>query len=168
MFGKTFLASIVCGLMAILSQPIFLAAATPSLAGSWQITLTPGTPPTPTAATFGLATFTSDGSVIETDTSEVVPSLGSTTGAATYGTPGHGIWQVLPSLSSLYVQYISLAVNPDGSLSAKNLTTLIVTVNSSANQFTGSYTTTQTSVSGQTKTTSGTAAGQLIPHPLFP
>jgi hypothetical protein len=96
MFRKTFLASIICGLIAILTQPTSAAAATPSLAGSWQITLTPITvSPTPAAQIAGLATFTTDGSVIETDTSEVVPGVSSTSsGSATYGTPGHGIWRV--------------------------------------------------------------------------
>ena len=144
-----------------------MAAATPSLAGSWQITLTPTAPPVPTAPISGLATFTSDGSVIETDTSEVVPGVGST-GAATYGTPGHGIWQVTPALTNLYAQYYSLAANPDGSLASKNITGMVVTLNSDGTAFSGRYTTTQASASGQTTTTSGTIKGQLIPHPALP
>lgn len=167
MFGKTFLASIICGLIVILAQPMSVAAATPSLTGSWQITLTPTTPPIPTAPILGLATFTSDGSVIETDTAEVVPGLAST-GAATYGTAGHGIWQVSPALTSLYVQFISLVANANGSLDAKNLTTLIVTLNSTGNTFSGTFTNSQAFVTGQTKNTTGTVTGQLIPHPALP
>jgi hypothetical protein len=166
MFGKTFFASIICGLVAILAQPMSVAAAAPSLAGSWQVTLTPTAAPIPTVIS-GLATFTSDGSVVETDTSEVVPGVAST-GASTYGTPGHGIWQALPDWVGLYVQYISLVASADGSLYARNITTMTVTLNSTGNQFSGSYTTAQALVSGQTTTTSGTIKGQLIPHPALP
>jgi hypothetical protein len=165
MFGKTFLATIICGLVAILAQPMPVAAAAPSLAGSWQITLTPTAAPLPTAIS-GLATFTSEGSMVETDTSEVVPSL--STGAPTYGTPGHGIWQALPDWTGLYVQYISLVASADGSLYARNITTMTVTLNSTGSQFSGGYTTSQATVSGQTTTTSGTIKGQLIPHPALP
>jgi hypothetical protein len=166
MFGKTFLATIICGLIAILAQPMSMAAATPSLAGSWQITLTPTAGPVPIAIS-GLATFTAEGSMVETDTSEVVPAVAST-GALTYGTPGHGIWQVLPAFTGLYVQYISLVASADGSLYARNITTMTVTVNSAGTQFNGSYTTSQASVTGTTTTTSGTVKGQLIPHPTLP
>ena len=166
MFRKTFLATIICGLVAILAQPMSLAAATPSLAGSWQITLTPTSAPIPIAIS-GLATFTAEGSMVETDTSEVVPGV-SSTGAPTYGTPGHGIWQVLPDLTGLYVQYISLVASADGSLYARNITTMTVTLNATGSQFSGSYTTAEASVSGVTTTTSGTVKGQLIPHPALP
>ena len=58
-------------------EPVAAQAANlPSLAGSWQLTLTPVSPtasvPVRVAA---LATFTSDGSVIETDATEVVPMM---------------------------------------------------------------------------------------------
>jgi hypothetical protein len=166
MFGKTFLATIICGLVAILAQPMSVAAAAPSLAGSWQITLTPTAAPIPTVIS-GLATFTTEGSMVETDTSEAVPGL-SSTGAPTYGTPGHGIWQALPDWTGLYVQYISLVASADGSLYARNITTMTVTLNATGSQFSGSYTTAQASVSGVTTTTSGTIKGQLIPHPTLP
>jgi hypothetical protein len=170
MFRKTFLTSIICGLIAILTQPTSAAAATPSLAGSWQITLTPITvSPTPAAQIAGLATFTTDGSVIETDTSEVVPGVSSTSsGSATYGTPGHGIWQVSPAITNLIVEYISLVANSDGSVEARNLTTMIVALTSTGTGFAGTYTTTTASSSGQSKTTSGMVKGQLIPHPALP
>ena len=73
MSTKNLLASITCALIALVAQPISIAAANPSLAGSWQFTLTPGTP-TPGISIPGLATFTADGSVVETDGSEVAPS----------------------------------------------------------------------------------------------
>ena len=171
MFQKTFLASMICGLLAILAQPTSAAAASPSLAGSWQFSLTPTTPPTPTAPIWGLATFTTDGSVVETDTSEVVPGTASTVGAtasATYGTPGHGIWQVAPAVTNLFVEYLSLVANPDGSLFSKKVTTMIVTLTSNGAQLAGTYTTTEALSSGTTTTTSGSVKGQLIPHPALP
>jgi hypothetical protein len=168
MFVKTFLATTVCGLIAMLTQPMSMAATAPSLAGSWQFSLTPTTTSTPGPIS-GLATFTTDGSVIETDTSEIVPGLPSTSnGAATYGSPGHGIWQVGPAVINLYIEYISLVANADGSLNAKNVTTMIVTMDSTGSQFTGTYTTTEASTSGLSKTTSGSVKGQLIPHPALP
>jgi hypothetical protein len=165
---KTFLASIVCGLIVIAVQPISAAAATPSLAGSWQFTLTPSTPPTPPVVQIpGLATFTKDGSVIETDGSEFVPSPTSTT-PINASTPGHGIWQLANTPTSLYVQYFSLVLNTDGSLFARNITTMFVTLNTKGNQFTGSYTTDQ-EIGSITKTLSaGTVSGQLIPHVPLP
>jgi hypothetical protein len=129
--------------------------------------LTPTTPPIPTAPISGLATFTSDGSVVETDTSEVVPGL-TLVGGFTYGTPGHGIWQVLPTLTNLYVQYFSLTATADGSLYSKTITTMTVGLNATGNQFSGTYTATHSTTTGVTTTSTGKVSGQLIPHPLFP
>jgi hypothetical protein len=170
MRSKMFLASIVCGLIAIAIQPISATAATPNLAGSWQFILTPTAPPTATPPVVeipGLATFTTDGSVIETDGSEFVPNPPSAT-PTNSSTPGHGIWQLANTPVTLYVQYISLVLNPDGSLFARNITTMFLTENSKGNQFTGSYTTDQ-EMGGATKTlSSGTVSGQLIPHVALP
>jgi hypothetical protein len=165
---KMLLASIVCGLIAIAFQPTSAAAATPSLAGSWQFTLTPTSPPTPPVITIpGLATFTTDGSVVETDGSEFVPTPSSAT-PMNASTPGHGIWQLANTPTSLYVQYISLVLNLDGSLFARNVTTMFLSLNAKGNQFAGSYTTIQ-ELGGSTKTLStGTVSGVLIPHVPLP
>ena len=156
MRGKTLLGSIICGLTVIAFH--LAAATTPSLAGSWQFTLTPTAPQA--AAIPGLATFTTDGSAIETDGSELVPIR--------LGTPGHGIWQIANTPSTLYVQYISLIVNPDGSLYARNVTTMFVALNSAGNQFEGSYTIVQEIGASTTIVSSGTVSGQLIPHVPLP
>lgn len=170
MRSKTFLASIVCGLIAIALQPMSAAAATPSLAGSWQFILTPTTPPSgtpPVVEIPGLATFTTDGSVIETDGSEFVPNPPSAP-PANPSTPGHGIWQTANTPATLYIEYISLVLNADGSLFARDITTMFVTPNTSVTQFTGSYTTEQV-IAGSTKIVStGTVSGQLIPHVALP
>src|SRR6267378_7517139 len=96
------------------------AANLPSLAGSWQLTLTPVSPtasvPVRVAA---LATFTSDGSVIETDATQVVPMM--VEGTAVYGTPGHGIWQPGPAIGNLFIQFISLLLNQNETLHAKKI-----------------------------------------------
>jgi len=168
MSRRTLLASIVCGLIAIAVQPMSAVAATPSLAGSWQFTLTPTAPPTPPVIQIpGLATFTTDGSVVETDGSEFVPNPPSAT-PINPSTPGHGIWQLANTPVTLYVQYFSLVLNADGSLYARNVTAMFVTLNSKGNRFTGSYTTDQL-IGGVTKTLSnGTVSGQLIPHVPLP
>jgi hypothetical protein len=168
MSRRTLLRSIVCGLIAIAVQPMSAAAATPSLAGSWQFTLTPTAPPTPPVIQIpGLATFTTDGSVIETDGSEFVPNPPSTVPIKA-ATPGHGIWQLANTPVTLYVKYISLVLDADGSLYARNVTSMFLTLNSTGNHFTGAYTTDQ-EIGGVTKTLSnGTVSGQLIPHVPLP
>jgi hypothetical protein len=91
-------------------------------------------PPTPPVIQIpGLVTFTTDGSAIETDGSEFVPNPSTTPINAR--TPGHGIWQTGPTPGSLYVEYISLVLNADGSLSARNVTTMLLALNSKGNQF---------------------------------
>lgn len=171
MSSRTLLASVACGLIAIVSQPMSMAAANPSLAGSWQFALTPTTP-TPGVSIPGLATFTADGSVVETDGLEVVPNLGpAEVIAATFSTPGHGVWQLLPARTNFYVQYISIVANPDGGLNSYDTTTMTVGVVSATamTRLSGEYTTVRTDPNGNVmKTVSGTVAGQLIPHPKFP
>jgi len=167
MRSKTFFASIVCGLVAIAVQPTSAAAATPTLAGSWQFTLTPTSPPTPPVIQIpGLVTFTTDGSAIETDGSEFVPNPSTTPINAR--TPGHGIWQTGATPGSLYVEYISLVLNADGSLDAQNVTTMLLALNSKGNKFAGSYTTVQEAGGVTITLSSGTVSGQLIPHVPLP
>jgi hypothetical protein len=172
MFSKTFTASIICGLIVLIAQPKSFAAAKPSLAGSWELTFTPSGPPTPPVVVIpGFATFTTNGSVIETDGSELAPGPASSNSAATYGSPGHGIWQLSPCLCSFYISYISLTVNASGSLNSKAVTVATVTAATSTTgtTFTGQYTTTTTGPAGAPPvTTSGTLTGSLIPHPLLP
>ncbi|HTQ56633.1 MAG TPA: hypothetical protein VMI94_19335 [Bryobacteraceae bacterium] len=172
MSRKALLAMIVCGLMAVLLQPTSAVAAPPSLAGSWQLTFTPATPPTPpVVAVPGLATFTSDGSVIETDGTQLAPGVPASNGVPTYGSPGHGIWQLLPSMTGYYISYVSLSVNADGSLSSRSVTVATVGVVTSTNGTTlsGTYTTTTSGPAGMPpKITTGKLTGQLIPHPPLP
>jgi len=173
MSRRTVFAYIVCGLIATIVQPIVqpmsAAPATPSLAGSWQFTLTPTTPPTPPVVEIaGLATFTTDGSVIETDGSEFVPIPSATTPVARPSTPGHGIWQLANTPITLYVQYFSLVFQADGALYAKYVTTMFVTLNNTGDLFTGTYTTDQVIGNVTKKLSSGTVSGQLMPHVPLP
>jgi hypothetical protein len=163
--SKTLSASMLGGLIAISCQP--LSAATPSLTGSWQFTLTPTSPTTAAPAIPGLATFTSDGSVIETDGSEFAPS--SSSAVVKVNTPGHGIWQLANTPITLYVKYLSLVLDADGSLYATNVTTMFLTVNATTgSSFTGSYTTEQVIGTVTKILSSGTVSGQLIPHVPLP
>ncbi len=136
------------------------AKAAQSLTGSWEFTLTPQATRTPAVQFDGLATFTSDGSVIETDVAEVVG----------HATPGHGIWQQGPIPNGyLFVQLFSLTPNPNGSLYSKRTLTMLVTVNAAGDEFTGTYQILVVNPAGATiGTGGGTVAGKLIPHPLLP
>jgi hypothetical protein len=146
-----------------------LSAATPSLTGSWQFTLTATAPPTPPVVPIpGLATFTSDGSVIETDGSEFALTASATAAPAKTSTPGHGIWQMANTPETLYVQYISLVLDTDGALYARRVTTMFLTMNAAGNMFSGTYTTDQVTGSVTTLLSSGTVTGQLIPHVALP
>jgi hypothetical protein len=155
----------LCGLIVIAYQP--MSAATPSLTGSWQFTLTPSTPTTAALEIPGLATFTSDGSVIETDGSEFAPSSPSAVRRA--ATPGHGIWQLANTPITLYVKYLSLVLDEDGALYATNVTTMFLTVNATTGStFTGTYTTEQVIGTVTKVLSSGSVSGKLIPHVLLP
>jgi len=144
-----------------------MSAATPSLAGSWEFTLT-ATTPTPAVEIPGLATFTTDGSVIETDGSEFAP-IPSSTATVKASTPGHGIWQLANTPETLYVQYISLVLDADGALYARNVTTMFLTMDTTTgNSFKGTYTTEQTMGTLTRTLSSGTVTGQLIPHLPLP
>jgi len=165
MSRKTLFASIVCGLIAIAVQPMS-AASKLSLAGSWQFTLKP-TSPTPAVQYPGLATFTTDGSVIETDGSEFAPSPAGTT-PINGSTPGHGIWQMANTPITLYVKYFSLVLNTDGSLYAQNVTTMFLSLNAKGDQFMGSYTTDQVIGTITKVLSTGSVSGQLIPHVPLP
>ena len=166
---KLLLACMCFGLSLSAAQTVAAQAANlPSLAGSWQLALTPLSPsasvPVRVAA---LATFTSDGSVIETDATEAVPIM--VEGTAVYGTPGHGIWQPGPAISTLFIQFISLLLNQNETLHAKKIVTITGSLDSTGNHFRGSY---SYELVNRAKvviaTGSGTVTGQKIPHPLLP
>ena len=166
---KLVIACMSCGLILSAIQPLAAQATNPpSLAGSWQLTLTPISPtasvPVRVAA---LATFTSDGSVIETDATEAVPMM--VEGTAVYGTPGHGIWQPGPAISNFFIQFISLLLNQDETLHAKKIVTITGSLDSTGNHFRGSYSYELVNPGGVVIVTgSGTVTGQKIPHPLLP
>ena len=151
-------------------QSLAAQTTTPSLAGSWQLTLTPSSP---TAAApvpiHGLATFTSDGSMVETDSSEIVPAIASSSGGSIYSTPGHGIWQPGPAAGNLFIQFISLELNRSGALHARKTVTITGVLDSTGNQFSGNYNYQVVDSMGRTAATgTGTVTGQRIPHPLLP
>jgi hypothetical protein len=169
MKGKLLFACMSFGLSLSAVHPVAAQAANgPSLAGSWQLNLRPVSPtasgPLRVAA---LATFTSDGSVIETDATEVIPMM--VEGTAVYGTPGHGIWQPGPAISNLFIQFISLLLNQNETLHAKKIVTITGSLDSTGNHFRGSYSYELVTPAGAVIVTgSGTVTGQKIPHPLLP
>jgi len=163
------LACMSFGLVASAIQPLVAQTTNPpSLAGSWQLTLTPVTP---TASALipihGLATFTSDGSVVETDATQVIPMVAA--GTAIYSTPGHGIWQPGPVFGRLFIQFISLLVNHNGTLHSKKIVTITGALDSIGDSFRGNYDYELVDPTGHIITKgSGTITGKRIPHPLLP
>lgn len=163
------LASIICLLIVLAGPATSVKGASPSLAGSWQLTFVPFTPPIPAIPIAGLATFISEGTVIETDASQVVPVPTPAGDATIYGTAAHGIWQLSPAVPYLFVQFISVVANANGSLYGKTTTTMTIGLNAAGTQLRGSYTSQLADPSGNVlRTTTGTVTGQLIPHPKLP
>ena len=145
------------------------AQSSSTLVGSWQLTLVPNVPPTdpPTIPVAGLATFTSDETVIATAGGVIVGPF-SSTGAVTNGvTPAQGIWQPSPVLGRFFIKLIGLVANPNGSLEATRTFTATVLPNGTGDSFSGTYT--LEIVEGTIVVIStGTVTGKLIPHPLLP
>jgi hypothetical protein len=169
MIRKAILVGMFLGLILLAIQPAVAQFPSPSpLVGSWQLTLTPNNPTPPVVLIPALATFTADGSVVETDGSEVTPAIVSTVHIV-YGTPGHGIWQPAPAIGNLFIQFISLLVNPNASLHSKRIVTIIGALDSTGNNFKGTYDSHVVDPTGHTIVMStGTVTGQKIPHPLLP
>jgi hypothetical protein len=88
--------------------------------------------------------------------------------SAVYGTPGHGIWQPGPVAGRLFIQFVSLLVNRNATLHATKTVTIMIGLDASGNNFSGSYNFELVDPAGHVKTGSGTITGQKIPHPLLP
>ena len=178
---KMLSACVLCGLILVAIAAGRAQNSTPAsgLVGSWELTLTPNSGKAPKTIS-GLATFTSDGTVIETDTSEAVPmpvsaqldtewERVSARGAAVFGTPGHGIWQPSPVFGSLFIRFTSLFTNPDSTLHSKRIVTMTVTLNSTGDQFGGGYSFVVLDPTGQAiMAGSGTVKAQMMTHPVLP
>jgi hypothetical protein len=131
----------------------------PALIGSWEFTVTPNPSPSTETPVTGLATFTSDFTVIETDTNA----------SALHLTPGHGAWQMGPVVGHWFIRFTSLEATPFGTLRATRVTTMFVTLNSVGNEFNGSYFSEIIDAAGHAITSgSGNVKGQLIQLPLLP
>ena len=141
----------------------------PSLAGSWQLTLTAvGPAAVAQVPVHGLATFTPDGSMVETDATEVVPTVGAS-GMMIYGTPGHGIWQPGPAVGTLFIQFIRLLIQHTETLHAKKTVTITGALDSTGNHFSGHYEYEAVGPAGHVIATgAGNVSGERIPHPLLP
>ncbi|MGO4885781.1 MAG: hypothetical protein ACLP59_33915 [Bryobacteraceae bacterium] len=117
----------------------------------------------------GLATFTSDGMVIETDGAEVAPGSSSSGTITSYGTSGHGYWVLFSNSTGFTISFDSLNINPDESLQSKRSTVANVTLSAGSNgavSLSGSYTTTVTTPDGGGQVMqTGTVKGSLMPMP---
>jgi hypothetical protein len=167
MTRKAILVSIFLGLISFAVRPAAAQSNTSQLVGSWQLTLTPNSSTPPAVPMPALATFTPDGSVVETDGSEAAPAMVSMN--VVYGTPGHGIWQPAPAIGNLFIQFISLMVNPNASLHARRTVTIMGALDATGNNFKGTYDSHVVDPTGHTIVMSaGAVTGQKIPHPLLP
>ena len=142
-------------------HPVIAQTTTPTLVGSWEFTATPETtsqasPP----AIEGLATFTSDGTAIETDTTAILGRV----------SPGYGIWQNGPIPSGyLFVRFTRLVPNFNGTLHSKQILTMFLTLNSTGDAFSGSYDFQVVNTGGDIISNGkGTVVGKLMVHPLLP
>jgi hypothetical protein len=167
---------LLCGLilLAIPSARAQSGTLANGLVGSWELTLTPNADKALKEIS-GLTTFTSDGTVIETDTSESMPmpvSAQLDTGrerAAVFGTLGHGIWQPFPVPPYLFIRFTSLFANPDSTLHSQRTVTMIVRLNSKGDKFGGSYSFVVLERTGQTiMTGSGMVKAQLMVRTPLP
>jgi hypothetical protein len=167
---------VLCGLilLAIPSGRAQSGTLASGLVGSWELTLMPDAGNAPKAIS-GLATFTSDGTVIETDTSETTSmpvSAQLDTGrerVAVFGTPGHGIWQPSPVFPYLFIRFTNLFANPDSTLHSKKIVTMTVKLNTTDDQFSGSYSFVVLDPTGHAiMPGSGTVRAQLMAHPFLP
>jgi hypothetical protein len=134
---------------------------TPTLVGSWEFTETSETTSHASPPTIeGLATFTSDGTAIETDTTGILGRV----------SPGHGIWQNGPIPGGyLFVRFTSLVPNLNGTLHSKQILTMFLTLNSTGDEFTGPYDFQIVNARGDIISNGkGTVAGKLMVHPLLP
>ena len=171
---KLLLAPIFLGMILLASPHLGAQTVTPpSLPGSWQLTFGPASPtvvsPAVPAVQFqGLATFTVDGSLVETDATEVIPGIAATNGA-TSGTPGHGIWQPGPAAGSFFIQFMSLVVNHTGVLQDRRIVTITGTIDMTGNHFTGTYESHEISPAGRVSaTTMGNFTADRMTHPALP
>src|SRR5262249_31146194 len=137
-----------------------VAGPAPTLVGAWEFTATPDTTGSTPPAIEGLATFTSDGTVAETDTTAILGRV----------SPGHGIWQNGPIPGGyLFVRFMSLMPNLHGTLQAKRIVTMFLTVNATGDQFSGPYDIQVINTNGDVISTgAGKVDGKLIAHPLLP
>jgi len=169
---KLLFASVSLGIILLSSQQLGAQTTTPpSLTGSWQLSFVPVSPP-PTAVPAvqipGLATFTTDGSLVETDATEVIPGI-TATNSTTSGTPGHGIWQRGPAFTTFFIQFTSLVVNRNGVLQDRRIVTITGSIDGTGNHFAGTYESHLVSPTGAVGgTTMGNVTADRMVHPTLP
>jgi hypothetical protein len=159
--ARIILVACVALLLLVALNPVIAQTTTPTLVGSWEFTATAETTSHASPPTIeGLATFTSDRTAIETDTTEILGRV----------SPGHGIWQNGPIPGGyLFVRFTSLVPNLNGTLHSKRILTMFLTLNSAGDQFSGPYDFQIVNASGDIISNGkGTVAGKLMVHPLLP
>jgi hypothetical protein len=107
-----------------------------ALVGAWtanflSVDNPPSFPPIPV-----LITFTSDGTLIEGDGSQVVPIPPPPDTAQIFGTTGHGVWHFV-SGNRFTIKFIQFGVNSDSSLAAQGTLEFSLELDGARNTFHG-------------------------------
>jgi hypothetical protein len=162
MLRKVLFVGTIGGLIVILAQPVFTQNANNSnatIVGSWEFTATPSASSSEPSVP-GLATFTSDGSLIEDDATELAPG---------HATPGHGIWQPSPAVPNLFLRFTNIVAHPDASHTTRRIVTMTVGLDSTGNEFSGGFSFEVVDPSGRVLTTgTGTIVAHRLVHPALP
>jgi hypothetical protein len=95
---------------------------------------------------------------------------GAATNTATYGTPGHGIWQAGPAAGTLFIQFTSLVVNHNGALQSRRIVTITGAIDGTGNHFSGNYESHMVSPAGAAtgSSTMGSFTADRMVHPALP
>jgi len=112
-----------------------------ALPGSWRATFTSAENPPQFAPIPALFTFTekpgqhgvTEGTLVETDGGELVPIPPPN---QAFGSPGHGVWRKIGN-RKYEIKFLTIAVNPDGSLAATGRIRLTVELNEEGDRFEG-------------------------------
>jgi hypothetical protein len=114
------------------------AARHQTIVGAWTIKFVSPTSPPQFQPIPGVITFTSDGTVLESDGGEVAPTV--IPGVPTqYGTAGHGVWKC-GEYGEVTLKLIEVFVFPDDTLSATGTLKFTLKLNANGDAFAGSGT----------------------------
>ena len=128
-FALVFALTLLAGALAAQSD-----TARNPIIGTWEISFYSSANPPAFKPIPGLITFTSDGTVIESDGGEVAPT--STPVGTQYGTTGQGVWQD-EGEKGIHMKLIEIFANSDNTLGARGVLRFALQVNEAKNTIAG-------------------------------